>query len=80
MPAQDQEMANYSSDEDGSSNWDSDDSEMMANGGNKFGSTKTSKKGQYEFTFMQDAAFLAMTEDQKDKFLEIQRALRVKRQ
>jgi hypothetical protein len=68
VPQEDEEV--LSSDQDQSSNWDSDDSEMIMNG-QKYGSTKTSKKGQYEFTFMKDAAFLAMTEEQKEKFLEV---------
>lgn len=65
------------------SDWDrdSDGSEISQYlNGVRYTTTKTSKKGAYEFHFMQDADFLAKSAEEQEKFLELQRALRIKRQ
>lgn len=65
------------------SDWDknSDESEISQYlNGVRYTTTKTSKKGDYEFNFMMDAEFLAKSEEEQKRFIELQRALRVKRQ
>ena len=39
--------------------------------GQKYGLTKTSVKGTYDFQFLQDEKFLAKSEEEKKKFIEI---------
>jgi hypothetical protein len=47
--------------------------------GSKYGLTKTSVKGTYDFQFLQDANFLAKSEEEKKRFIELQMNLRHKR-
>ena len=56
------------------SDWDknSDESEISQYlNGVRYTTTKTSKKGDYEFNFMMDAEFLAKSEEEQKKFLEL---------